>query len=90
MRARSPKRAQQMAAYVKRIPGFLALHPMCEFPLGCPARAEVIHHRRGRFGLRLLDEQWWAASCHAHNMFAEEHTGEALDCGWLVRIEGAA
>jgi hypothetical protein len=71
---------------------YLSAHPQCEFPGdgGCRQQATEIQHRRGRRGDRLLDVGWWAASCHDHNMWAEEHTGEALACGWLVRIEGAA
>lgn len=90
MRARSKKRAALMRIYVKRAAEFLTEHPRCQFPGGCAQRATVVHHRRGRFGARLLDEQWWAASCDQHNAFAEEHTGQALDIGWLVRIEGVA
>jgi hypothetical protein len=57
------------------------------FP-GCGQPATELHHRRGRRGARLLDQAWWAASCATHNDFAETHTGESLDIGWLVRIEG--
>lgn len=77
-----------MRAYRSLIEAFLTAHPTCQFPLGCQQPAVVIHHRRGRFGRRLLDQAWWAASCHEHNQFAEDRTGEALACGWLVRVEG--
>jgi hypothetical protein len=90
MRARSLKRAQQMREYGKLVGPFLAGRSQCEFPAGCEARATAVHHRRGRFGLRLLDVDWWAASCDFHNDFAETRTGEALAIGWLIRIEGAA
>jgi hypothetical protein len=90
MRRESKKRAAAMRVYRKRRDEFLTEHPRCQFPTGCEARATVVHHRRGRFGGRLLDERWWAAACDLHNDFAETHTGEALDLGWLVRIEGVA
>lgn len=90
MRRISRKRAAAMRVYRKRAAEFLTEHPQCQFPTGCDKRATVVHHRRGRFGARLLDERWWAASCPGHNAFAEEHTGQALDIGWLVPIEGVA
>jgi hypothetical protein len=67
---------------------FLLGREWCEFPLGCSARATVVHHRRGRFGARLLDIDWWAASCAHHNDYAETNTGHSLAIGWLVPIEG--
>lgn len=88
MRARSLKLQRAMRVYRGMIDAFLADHPTCEFPLGCVRPAVVAHHRRGRFGRRLLDQQWWAASCNFHNQYAEDHSGESLACGWLVRIEG--
>lgn len=90
MRRVSKKRAVALRLYMKRRDEFLAERTRCEFPLGCDSQADVLHHRRGRFGGRLLDERYWAGSCSFHNDFAETHTGEALACGWLVRIEGVA
>lgn len=79
-----------MRVYTRRKTLFLIEHNRCEFPLGCDMPSVVVHHRRGRFGGRLLDERYWAGSCHDHNDFAETKTGEALECGWLLRIEGVA
>lgn len=90
MRARSPKRAQQMRAYGKLVGPFLEAHPQCQFPLGCEQRSTVVHHQRGRFGLRLLDQTFWAASCNDHNDYAETQTGHSLAVGWLLRIEATA
>lgn len=87
MRARSLKRQRQMREFRSEYDRFLEKHPFCEFPPGCPEPSRVIHHRRGRFGRRLLDKRWWAGSCHFHNIFAETNTGESLACGWLVPIE---
>jgi hypothetical protein len=86
----SRKRAGQNRTYTTLRARFLADHVRCEFPLGCPRPAEVVHHARGRRGKRLLDTTWWRAACVFHNDFAEDHTGEALACGWLVRIEAKA
>jgi len=90
MRAVSPKRAKQLRVYSQVRRDFLEAHQRCEYPRGCYEPATEIQHRRGRRGARLLDTNWWAASCHFHNMLAEEDTGDALDCGWLVRVEGVA
>jgi hypothetical protein len=88
MRTRSLKRSRQIREYGPKAEAFLEAHPWCEFPLGCDQPSTSVQHLRGRRGLRLLDERWWAASCHTHQAFAEDRTGEALACGWLVRIEG--
>jgi hypothetical protein len=74
----SRKRARQLRLYKPLARDFLTGHPVCEWPPGCEARAVCVHHRRGRFGERLLDTDYWAASCAFHNEFAETHTGEAL------------
>lgn len=90
MRAVSKKRARELRLYRPLRDAFLAEHPRCQFPPGCWSASTVVHHKRGRRGLRLLDTTWWAASCDPHNEYAETHTGESLGMGWLVRIEGAA
>ena len=90
MRVRSKKREAMFRIYRKRVALYLIEHSWCEYPLGCGKRSTSVQHRRGRFGQRLLDETWWAASCADHQMLAEDRTGEALECGWLVRIEGIA
>lgn len=87
MRARSRKREAMFRIYRKRVALYLAEHPHC---LRCAQPAVTVHHRRGRTGFRLLDETWWAPSCEPCNTWAEEHTGDALATGWLVRIEGVA
>jgi len=84
----SLQRAREMRLYKRLRVKFLEGHPWCEFPGGCNRPTAVVHHRRGRFGARLNDVSWWAASCIPHNDFAETNTAEALRIGWLVRIEG--
>lgn len=86
----SRKRAAQQRVYSKLRAAFLAEHPRCQWPGGCAWPATTVQHLRGRSGERLNDTTWWAASCWPHNAWAEEHTGAALEMGWLVRIEGAA
>jgi hypothetical protein len=86
MRRVSLKRQRELRTYKRLRERFLADYLWCEFP-GCQRPAAVVHHRRGRFGGRLNDVEWWAASCVEHNDYAETNTGEALACGWLIRIE---
>lgn len=86
LRPVSDKRRRENATYRTRRDDYLQQHPVCEFPLGCNQRATEVHHKRGRFGGRLLDEAFWAASCREHNTFAEIRTGEALAIGWLIPI----
>lgn len=90
MRPRSLKRQRLMSVYVPRARAFVQENPVCQFPLGCDRPSAVVHHTRGKRGLRLLDEAWWKASCHEHNMLAEDDTGAALDCGWLIPVESIA
>lgn len=90
MRAISLNRQRQIRTYRKQRERFLDAHPWCQFPDGCDRPTAVVHHRRGRFGSRLNDVEWWAASCVEHNDYAETHTGHSLEIGWLVRIEGVA
>jgi len=86
---RSARLTIQMRLYRKEAAAFLAEpeHATCEFPLGCNEPSTSVQHRRGRFGGRLRDQRYWAGSCAFHQDFAETRTGEALACGWLLRIE---
>ncbi len=86
----SPRRRRENRRYTTLRAAYLEGHPFCEFPLGCTAPATTIQHLRGRRGARLVDVDWWKASCLACNLWAESNTGRALEIGWLVRIEGAA
>lgn len=88
LRAVSVKRAGQMNEYRPLSDAFLAEHRFCQYPDGCGQPATDLHHRRGRFGERLLDQRYWAASCRRHNDEAETNTGHCLDIGWLIPIEG--
>lgn len=90
MRSRSLKRQRQIREYIPLAEAFLADNPTCQHPTNhpLPVPSTVVHHQRGRRGLRLLDRDWWAASCALCNAEAEDDTGTSLACGWLVPIEG--
>jgi hypothetical protein len=89
VRTRSLKRQRQIREFIPQAEAFLAENPRCQFP-GCTLPSTVVHHSRGRRGWRLLHRPWWKASCAPHNQFAEDETGAALECGWLLRIEGVS
>lgn len=86
----SDGRAVELRQYRPLRGEFLRAHRWCQFPLGCREQSTEIQHLRGRRGDRLNDVTNWAASCHTHNQWAEEHTGEAYEIGWLIRVEGVA
>lgn len=93
LRRRSLKRAAMMRAYVPEMLAFLAEHTTCEHPTNHPdgpVAAVCVHHRKGRAGEKLRDQRYWAASCWPCNQAAEDDTGAALACGWLLPIEGVA
>lgn len=85
---RSTKTARQVRQYAPEAQAFLDANPWCEYPLGCGQPSVVVHHRWGRNGARLRDQQWWAASCDRHNLAAEDATGEARACKWLLDLNG--
>lgn len=88
MRTKSAKTAAAMGAYIPERDAFLSENRWCEYPLGCGRPSVVLHHRWGRNGERLRDQEWWAASCDDHNIRAEDETGEARACKWLLDLNG--
>ena len=60
LRRVSKKRSQQLSVYTKKRREYLTLKPSCEL---CQKQACEIHHKRGRFGERLNDENNFMALC---------------------------
>jgi hypothetical protein len=57
----SQKRALQLKEYAKERTLYLKLHPICEV---CKNRRTVdIHHKSGREGKLLLNQEHWLAVC---------------------------
>lgn len=79
----SPKRAGQVAEYVKLKREYLALYPMCEVP-DCDLRSVEIHHQRGKEGERLTDVNYFMAVCRPHHDEFTEHSKEAIEKGHSV------
>ena len=73
-----------MRVYNQLVPQYLSRHPWCASPWLCGEPATEVHHRHGRRGWRLLDMEYWAASCGPCNQRAETDTGAALELNWLV------
>lgn len=85
MNTRSSNRSRQERDYAALREQFLTDNPSCKFPLGCSQPATTVQHLRGRQGWRLLYVPWWAPSCLAHNLWAEDNPARAYEIGWKVR-----
>ncbi len=81
MRAVSKKRAAQNRIYSKRRVEFLTARPVCEFPSGCLNAATDVHHKAGRSGWRLLDEDRWVALCRECHHYVTVNPKAAYDLG---------
>ena len=68
---RSVKRAEQEGRYAERREIFLKANPTCEC---CGSDPSIeIHHRSGRQGEKLLEEQYWMAVCRTcHNLIHDD------------------
>lgn len=52
--------------------------------LGEAPRSEEIHHRRGRFGSRLNDTEFWLALCPACHRLIHQNPKWAYERGYLL------
>jgi hypothetical protein len=77
----SPKRAGQVAEYVKLKREYLALYPVCEVP-ECHERSIEVHHQRGKEGDRLTDVNYFMAVCRPHHDEFTENSKEAIEKGF--------
>jgi hypothetical protein len=77
----TPKRAGQVAEYVKLKREYLALYPVCEVP-ECDLRSVEVHHQRGKEGERLTDVNYFMAVCRPHHDEFTEHSKEAIEKGF--------
>jgi hypothetical protein len=77
----SPKRAGQIAEYVKLKREYLALYPVCEVP-ECNIKAVEIHHQQGKEGERLTDVNLFMSVCRSHHIEFTEHSKEAIEKGY--------
>ncbi len=79
----SAKRKVEKKVYdVERVI-FLKERPDCELHIEgvCTKKATTIQHLAGRDGDLYLDKDNWAASCNPCNLWAAEHSKEAIELG---------
>jgi len=83
LKAVSDKRKAQMREYWKLRKQFLATHRLCQ---ACgKALSREVHHKRGRYGLRLLDAKFWLAVCWNCHADIHEYPKLARERGYLYR-----
>lgn len=76
-----PNYLRQLAAYQRRTV------PLCEIEVVCKGTHEAveIHHKRGRVGDLLTDEQFFVACCRYCHRFVERHREWAFANGFSER-----
>jgi hypothetical protein len=81
LRRVSKKRAKQNREYSRLREEFLKTKPICDC---CGGRATEIHHKRGRFQKRLLEQDYFAPLCHACHMKAHANPKWAYSVGLML------
>ena len=70
-----------MRQYRKQRKAYLGDNPICQVK-GCDHYATEIHHKKGRSGDMLLDEEFWMAICHDHHRYITDHPTWAKENGY--------
>lgn len=78
--AKKEKDAEEKAIYHEKRAAILKKNPYCAFP-NCKKRATDCHHKGGREGDRMLDDDLFVGLCHPHHMWIEDHPKEAFEMG---------
>lgn len=76
---RSKKMGKSMKEYNKLKDVFLSEHPACGV---CGGIASQVHHKRGRIGKDLLDNEHWLAVCAPCHKWIEEFPEQAKEMGY--------
>lgn len=81
---RSRKRQRQDTEYSKVRRSFLSRNPVCKarVPGVCTTRSTDVHHKQGRTGTLLLDEEHFLSTCRSCHNWIEAHPEEAKDLGF--------
>lgn len=82
LRRVSAKRAKENREYTKRRKEFLSRHRWCVVYPYEPATE--VHHKDGREGSLLNQEELWLAVSRRGHEFIHQHPNEARKRGWLV------
>jgi 5-methylcytosine-specific restriction endonuclease McrA len=77
----SKKRAKQNKVYSSVRLDYLQHNPLCE---RCGEKADQIHHKRGRFGERLNDKDFFMAVCMTCHNWIHSNSIEAYSKGYLL------
>ena len=63
-----------MREYIPKVVAFLQDNDVCQIQSPeCTYEATVVNHTNGRENKRLLDMEYWEASCARCNIYIEEH-----------------
>ena len=77
----SKKRAKQNKVYSIARAEYLEQNPLCEI---CEKKADQIHHKRGRFGDRLNEKEFFMAVCMTCHNWIHGNPIEAYSKGYLL------
>lgn len=83
IKPRSTKRAKHERVYLAKRIEFLHRPENMVCPV-TGQRATEVHHKKGRVGNLLLDENYWLGVSHEGHKYIEEHPEEAKARGWSV------
>jgi hypothetical protein len=81
LRPVSKKRARENRAYTRLREWYLEQNPACEI---CGKKATQIHHKRGRFGARLNEKEYFMAICMACHDWIHKNPMEAYAKGYML------
>lgn len=91
----SSKRSKELREYAKLRKAYLEAHPYCEVfladfgvkykgkPLDMPLATDI-HHRKGRWGRRLNDTEYWLAVCRASHKRIHRYPKWAYQRGYML------
>ncbi len=84
---RSLKRSKEEAIYSIKRGLYLEKHPMCEahIPNICSGKATEVHHKRGRTGDDLTNEEFFLAVCHFCHVYIENNRLFAMEQGFSIK-----
>ena len=81
IKRKSEKRKLTEQEYKKKKELYLSLNRQCE---RCSKHAIEIHHKNGRTGNRLIDEEYFMSICRDCHVFLHENPILAREKGWLI------
>jgi hypothetical protein len=83
IRIRSQKRAKQEREYAKKGKAFLKVNKVCQV-MECKRPSTQIHHKKGRIGDLLTNEEYFLAVCADCHTKIENHPEWAKEQGYSL------